>query len=38
MPSVQHARLLVVPVEFNPNANDDFSGFDAHDAADPPAA
>jgi immune inhibitor A len=30
---VQHARLLVVPVEFNPNANDDFSGFERFDAA-----
>jgi immune inhibitor A len=35
MPAVQHARLLVVPVEFNPNANDDFSGFARYDADDP---
>ena len=35
MPSVQHARLLVIPVEFNPNANDDFSGFERYDADDP---
>ena len=26
-PSTQTARLLTVLVEFNPNANDDFSGF-----------
>ena len=32
MPNVQHARLLVIPVEFNPNANDDFSGFERYDA------
>jgi immune inhibitor A len=32
MPSVQHARMLVLPVEFNPNANDDFSGFERYDA------
>ena len=35
MPSVQHARLLVLPVEFNPHANDDFSGFARYDANDP---
>ena len=35
MPNVQHARLLVIPVEFNPNANDDFSGFARYDANDP---
>jgi immune inhibitor A len=35
MPSVQHARMLVLPVEFNPNANDDFSGFERYDATDP---
>ena len=35
MPAVQHARLLVIPVEFNPNANDDFSGFERPDADDP---
>jgi immune inhibitor A len=35
MPSVQHARLLVIPVEFNPNANDDFSGFARYDEDDP---
>ena len=35
MPAVQHARLLVLPVEFNPNANDDFSGFARYDANDP---
>ena len=39
MPNVQHARLLVIPVEFNPNANDDFSGYERYDANDPsPAA
>jgi hypothetical protein len=27
-PSTQTARLLTVLVEFNPNANDDFSGFE----------
>ena len=32
--ATQHARLLVVPVEFNPNANDDFSGFERFDAAE----
>src|SRR3954453_18511020 len=32
MPNVQHARLLVIPVVFNPNANDDFSGFERYDA------
>src|SRR3954451_8972829 len=35
LPSVQHARMLVIPVEFNPNANDDFSGFERYDADDP---
>jgi immune inhibitor A len=35
MPSVQHARLLVIPVEFNPNANDDFSNFARYDPDDP---
>jgi immune inhibitor A len=35
MPAVQHARLLVIPVDFNPNANDDFSGFARYDADDP---
>jgi immune inhibitor A len=35
MPNVQHARLLVIPVEFNPNANDDFSGYERYDANDP---
>jgi immune inhibitor A len=35
MPNVQHSRLLVIPVEFNPNADDDFSGFERYDAADP---
>jgi immune inhibitor A len=35
MPNVQHARLLVIPVEFNPKANDDFSGFERYDANDP---
>ena len=35
MPSVQHARMLVIPVEFNPHANDDFSGFERYDANDP---
>ena len=35
MPAVQHARMLVIPVEFNPNANDDFSGFARYDADDP---
>ena len=35
MPSVQHARMLVIPVEFNPHANDDFSGFARYDADDP---
>jgi immune inhibitor A len=34
MPNVQHARLLVIPVEFNPNANDDFSGYERYDAVD----
>ena len=38
MPTVQHARLLVILVEFNPNANDDFSGFARYDAATRPAA
>src|SRR4051812_24511004 len=31
--ATQQARLLVVPVDFNPNANDDFSGFERFDAA-----
>jgi immune inhibitor A len=35
MPDVQHARLLVIPVEFNPSANDDFSNFARYDADDP---
>ena len=35
MPSVQHARMLVIPVEFNPHANDDFSGFARYDADRP---
>ena len=35
MPAVQHARLLVIPVEFNPAANDDFSGFARYDENDP---
>jgi immune inhibitor A len=35
MPAVQHARLLVIPVEFNPNANDNFSGFARYDENDP---
>ena len=36
MPSVQHARMLVIPVEFDPEANDDFSGWERpNDPSDP---
>ena len=34
MPATQHARLLVIPVDFNPNANDNFSGYARYDAND----